>query len=81
MIKNMPIGSRGAQYYGKALAFLSCRENHEKLANDLYSQAYIRKEPFAKTECGKCGAYITVSIRGVEWETKIFSRGLGKERG
>lgn len=77
----MPIGSRGAQYYGNALTFLNCREDHEKLANDLYSKTFINNEPFAKTECGNCGAYIIVSIRGAEWETKIFSRGLGKERG
>lgn len=76
----MPIGSRGAQYYGNALSFLSCKEDHEKLADDLYSKAFINKEPFAKTECGNCGALVTVSIRGAEWETKIFSRSPGKER-
>lgn len=76
----MPIGSRGAQYYGNALAFLSCRENHEKLADDLYSQAFKTKEPFSKTECVKCGAYITVSIRGTEWESRIFERSPAKER-
>ena len=77
----MPIGSRGAQYYGNALTFLNCRENHEKLADDLYSKAFKNKEPFLKTECGKCGAYITVSIRGSEWESRIFERAPGKERG
>lgn len=76
----MPIGSRGAQYYANALPFLSCREDHEKLANDLYSKIFTNKEIFGKTECQNCGAYITVSIRGTEWESKIFERGPGKER-
>jgi hypothetical protein len=76
----MPPGSRGSQYIGNAHAFLNCRQDHEKLANDLYSKICLVKEPFGKSTCENCGAYITVSIRGVEWESKIFSRGLSKER-
>jgi hypothetical protein len=76
----MPPSSRGSQYIGNAHAFLSCRVNHEKLADDLYSQMFEEGKPFGETTCESCGAYITVSLRGIEWETKIFSRGPSKER-
>jgi hypothetical protein len=76
----MPFSSRGAQYYGNASKFLCCGVDHDKLANELYSEMFVNKESFGKTTCENCGAYITVSIRGTEWETKIFSRGPSKER-
>ncbi len=77
----MPFSSRGAQYYGNALSFLNCKNDHDQMANSLYVQLKEAGKANGTSSCPSCGAYITVSVRPQgEWEHKIFSRGRGKER-
>jgi hypothetical protein len=76
----MPPSSRGSQYIGNAHAFLNCRVDHDKIANDLFSKISSNGETYTTEDCSECGAYIVVSKRESEWETKVFSRGPSKER-
>lgn len=54
--------------------------DHEAKADKLYGDLVKGRKNFGALTCDRCGAYITVSIRGLEWETRVFSRGSGKER-
>lgn len=76
----MPFSSRGAQYYGQAHDFLNCLVDHDNVANKLYEDLSKGGESFGQTNCESCGALVIVSLRGLEWETKVFSRPSLKER-
>jgi len=77
----MPFSSRGAKYYGNIHDLLNCGGNHDKIADALYNQLQSQGEVYGTTECGKCGAFITVSVRGNgEWEHREFAKKGGQER-
>ncbi len=76
----MPFSARGAHYYGNAHSFLNCKVSHESLADKVYEKLQKEKQNYGTINCESCGAFITVAVRGTEWETRIFSRGVSKER-
>lgn len=76
----MPQHARGAHYFSRIAEFLKCTNNHEAIADKIYSKIKSESEfGFGSTKCEKCGSNINVSVRpGGEWEYTIFPPPQGK---